>query len=234
MTQNQWSAVDGYLDAVLGDEDPALAAAAQAHIGFDLPDIGVSRSQGKLLHLLALVQRAERILEIGTFGGYSSIWLARALPPGGRLVTVEWERSFAETAAGHLARAGVADRVEQKVGRALDILPDLAKTAEQPFDLVFIDANKPDTPEYFDWALALSRPGSVIVVDNVVLGGAVADADNPDGGVRGMRRFHEKVAAEPRVSATTIQTVGAKGYDGFTLAVVLPAPDTRSQMPDLP
>ncbi|MFI5806069.1 O-methyltransferase [Streptomyces sp. NPDC051561] len=233
MTQNQWSAVDDYFDAVLGDEDSALAAAAQAHIGFDLPDIGVSRSQGKLLHLLALVQRAERILEIGTFGGYSSIWLARALPPGGRLVTIEWERSFAEAAAGHLERAGVADRVEQKVGRALDILPDLAKTAEQPFDLVFIDANKPDTPEYFDWALELSRPGGVIVVDNVVLGGAVADADNPDGGVRGMRRFHEKVAEEPRVSATTIQTVGAKGYDGFTLAVILPDPGTLPKASDL-
>ncbi|MFF6995498.1 O-methyltransferase [Streptomyces sp. NPDC008313] len=234
MTQNQWSAVDGYFDTVLGDEDPALAAAAQAHIGFDLPDIGVSRSQGKLLHVLALVQRAERILEIGTFGGYSSIWLARALPPGGRLVTIEWERSFAETAAGHLARAGVADRVDQRVGRALDILPDLAKAGEKPFDLVFIDANKADTPEYFTWALDLSRPGGVIVVDNVVLGGAVADAGNPDGGVRGMRRFHEMVAAEPRVSATTIQTVGAKGYDGFTLAVILPDPGDRHEAPGRP
>ncbi|MFB8117194.1 O-methyltransferase [Streptomyces sp. NPDC055962] len=222
MTQNQWSAVDDYFDAVLGDEDPALAAAAQAHVAFDLPDIGVSRSQGKLLHLLARIQGAGRILEIGTFGGYSTIWLARALPPGGRLVTVEWERSFAEAAAGHIERAGVADVVEQHVGRALDILPALAKDGGPPFDLVFIDANKPDTPEYFTWALELSRPGGVIVVDNVVLGGAVAGTADQDGGVRGMRRFHEMLAAEPRVSATSIQTVGSKGYDGFTLALILP------------
>ncbi|MFJ6462362.1 O-methyltransferase [Streptomyces sp. NPDC091387] len=222
MTQNQWSAVDDYFDSVLGDEDPALAAAAQAHVAFDLPDIGVSRPQGKLLHLLARIQGAERILEIGTFGGYSTIWLARALPPGGRLVTIEWERTFAEAAAGHLEQAGVAGVVDQHVGRALDILPTLAEGGGPPFDLVFIDANKPDTPEYFTWALELSRPGGVIVVDNVVLGGAVGEAGNPDGGVRGMRRFHEMLAAEPRVSATSIQTVGGKGYDGFTLALILP------------
>ncbi|MDQ0793025.1 O-methyltransferase [Streptomyces sp. B1I3] len=222
MEQKLWSAVDSYFDTVLGDEDPALAAAAQAHMAFDLPDIGVSRPQGKLLHLLARIQGAERILEIGTFGGYSTIWLARALPPGGRLVTIEWERAFAEAAAGHLEQAGVAGVVEQHVGRALDILPTLAKAGGPPFDMVFIDANKPDTPEYFTWALELSRPGGVIVVDNVVLGGAVGEPGDPDGGVRGMRRFHEMVAAEPRVSATSIQTVGGKGYDGFTLALILP------------
>ncbi|MFB9515221.1 O-methyltransferase [Streptomyces purpureus] len=220
MTQEQWNAVDGYFNSLLIEEDDALAAAARAHIDFELPDLAVARNQGKLLHLLARIHGARRVLEIGTFGGYSTIWLARALPEGGRLVTIEWEASFAEAAAAHIERAGVAGMVEQHVGKALDILPALAGSGADPFDLVFIDANKPDIPEYFSWALKLSRPGGVVVVDNVVLGGAVADPDHQDRGVQGVRRFHDMLAEEPRVTATSIQTVGAKGYDGFTLALI--------------
>lgn len=212
--------MDHYIDTLLVGVDPALESAAAANVDFDLPDIAVSPSQGKLLNMLARIRGARTILEIGTFGGYSTIWLARALPADGTLVTIEYEESFARTAAGHIERAGVADRVRQRVGRALDILPELVGDPAAPFDLVFIDANKADIPEYFEWALKLTRPGSLIVVDNVVQGGAVADPNNPDRGVRGVRRFLEGLADEPRVDATTLQTVGAKGHDGFTLALV--------------
>ena len=221
MEQKNWHAVDDYVTPLLVESDAALDRAAQANVGFELPDIAVSPNQGKFLHLLALVRGARTMLEIGTFGGYSTIWLARALPPGGTLVTLEYERSFAETAGHHLAAAGVADRVRQRVGRALDILPELADDPAAPFDLVFVDANKPDIPAYFEWALKLTRPGSLIVVDNVVQGGAVADADHPDRGVQGVRRFLEGLRHEPRVTATYLQTVGAKGYDGFALALVV-------------
>ncbi|WP_090058461.1 O-methyltransferase [Lentzea fradiae] len=220
MGHDSWNAVDAYIDNLLVAPDPALEDAARANVGFELPDIAVSPAQGKFLHLLARIRGARTILEIGTFGGYSTIWLARALPAGGTLVTIEYEESFAAAAAGHIARAGVADRVRQLTGRALDVLPGLAGDPAAPFDLVFVDANKPDIPEYFEWALKLTRTGSLIVVDNVVQGGAVADPGHPDRGVRGVRRFLELVADEPRVEATTLQTVGAKGHDGFTLALV--------------
>ncbi|MEU5694065.1 O-methyltransferase [Actinosynnema sp. NPDC020468] len=220
MTEERWKAVDDYFESVAGEPDPALDAAAGANVGFDLPDIAVSPAQGRFLNLLARVRGARNILEIGTFGGYSTIWLARALPADGTLVTIEYEKSFAEAAAANIARAGVADRVRQEVGRALDILPGLTADPAAPFDLVFVDANKPDIPEYFEWALKLTRPGSVIVVDNVVQGGAVADPDHPDRGVRGVRRFLEGLAHDTRVDATSLQTVGVKGHDGFTLALV--------------
>ncbi|MCS7476740.1 O-methyltransferase [Umezawaea endophytica] len=220
MDKQSWNDVDDYVNGLLVADDPALTAAAAANVDFDLPDLAVSPGQGKFLNLLARIRGARRILEIGTFGGYSTIWLARALPADGTLVTIEYEESFARVAAGHIESAGVADRVRQRVGRALDILPELTGDPAAPFDLVFIDANKPDIPEYFEWALKLTRPGSLIVVDNVVQGGAVADPDHPDRGVQGVRRFLEGLADEPRVDATTLQTVGAKGHDGFTLALV--------------
>ena len=215
-----WTAVDRYLAEQLIPADPGLEAALAASREAQLPAINVSPMQGKLLQLLAQIQGARRILEIGTLGAYSTIWLARALPPDGRLVTLEVNPRHAEIAARNLANAGLADRVEVRVGTALETLPALEQEARGPFDLVFIDADKANIPAYFSWSLRLARPGTVIVVDNVVRRGGVADPLNEDPNVRGVRRLHELLAAEPRVSATTIQTVGSKGYDGFTLAVV--------------
>jgi predicted O-methyltransferase YrrM len=217
----RWAAVDRYLGDLLLPADPALDAALDASAAAGLPAIAVSPTQGKLLHLLARLHGARRILEVGTLGGYSTIWLARALPAGGRLVTLELSETNAAVARANVARAGLADLVDVRVGPALETLPRLAADGAAPFDLVFIDADKPSTTEYFEWALALSRPGGVIVVDNVVRDGALADAASEDASVRGMRRFVERVAAEPRVSATGVQTVGAKGYDGLVLALVL-------------
>jgi predicted O-methyltransferase YrrM len=221
VSQERWSAVDRYLGELLIPADPALDAALEASAAAGLPPIAVSAPQGKLLHLLARLHGARRILEVGTLGGYSTIWLARALPPGGRLVTLELSATNAEVARANVARAGLADAVDVRVGPALETLPRLAEEGGAPFDLVFIDADKPSTAEYFEWALALTRPGSVIVVDNVVRDGALADAASADASVQGMRRFVERLAAEPRVSATGIQTVGGKGYDGFVLALVV-------------
>jgi predicted O-methyltransferase YrrM len=218
MTQEQWSAVDRYLVDLLLPPDPALDAALEASAAAGLPPHGVSPAQGKLLQLLALMQGARAILEIGTLGGYSTIWLARALPAGGRLITLEADPGYAAVARANIARAGLADVVEVRVGRALDTLPLLAAERLGPFDLIFIDADKRSNPEYLGWALELSRPGSAIVADNVVRGGAVAGGDDPT--VQGVRRFYELLAADPRVSATAIQTVGAKGHDGFALGVV--------------
>jgi len=220
MTKEQWTAVDRYLTDLLAPPDPGLDAALQASTAAGLPPINVAPNQGKLLYLLARLQGARAILEIGTLGGYSTIWLARALPDGGRLVTLEADPAHADVARANLARAGVADVVELRLGRALDTLPELAAEGRGPFDLIFIDADKAGTPEYFVWALELSRRGSLIVVDNVVRDGAVIDAASDDAGVRGIRRFLELLAAEPRVSATAIQTVGSKGYDGFAVALV--------------
>ncbi|MDQ2583517.1 O-methyltransferase [Saccharothrix yanglingensis] len=220
MGEQTWNAVDDYLESLSAAPDRALEDAARANVGFELPDIAVSSAQGRFLNLLARTRGARTVLEIGTFGGYSTIWLARALPADGTLVTIEYEESFARAAGEHIANAGVADRVRQRVGRALDVLPELTADPAAPFDLVFVDANKPDIPEYFEWALKLTRPGSLIVVDNVVQGGAVADPEHPDRGVQGVRRFLERLAHEPRVEATTLQTVGAKGHDGFTLVLV--------------
>lgn len=203
---------------LLVPSDEALDAALDASAAAGLPTIQVSASQGKLLHLLARMQGARAILEIGTLGGYSTIWLARALSDGGRLITLEAEPRHAEVARTNIARAGLAGVVDVRLGPALESLPGVA--ADGPFDLFFIDADKPNNPEYFSWALRLSRPGSVIVVDNVVRGGAVADETNDDPRIRGTRRLFDVMAAEPRVTATTVQTVGAKGYDGFTIALV--------------
>jgi len=217
VTSDTWSSVDRYVIDTLAESDPVLEAAQRAADSAGLPAISVSAAQGKFLHLLARIRVARRILEIGTLAGYSTIWLARALPPGGRLITLEFDPRHAEVARANLSRAGVADRVELRVGRAIDALPGLA--AGDPFDLIFIDADKPSTSDYFRWAVKLSRPGTVIVVDNVVRDGRVIDAGG-DGDVQGMRRFLEAAAAEPRVDGTVLQTVGVKGYDGFALLLV--------------
>jgi len=218
-----WSAVDAYVEDLLLGLDPALDAAVHASAEAGLPSIAVTAPQGKLLHLLARVQGARSILELGTLGGYSSIWLARALPPDGRLLTLELDPSYAQVAAANIERAGLAERIQMRVGPALDTLEELLAEGAGPFDLIFIDADKQSTPQYFARALELSRRGSVIVVDNVVRGGAVIDPASEDPRAQGMRRFHELLGAEcaaGRVSATTIQTVGGKGYDGFTLVLV--------------
>ncbi len=217
MNQEQWTAVDQYLTDLFVPADPALEAALRDSEAAGLPAHHVAPNQGKLLMLLAQIQGARRILEIGTLGGYSTIWLARALPPDGSLITLEANVKYAEVAQANIARAGLADKVELRLGRALDSLPQLSGT----FDLIFIDADKPNNPEYLDWALKRSRLGSLIIGDNVVRDGAVIDATSTDPSVQGIRRFHERMAADPRLSVTAIQTVGSKGYDGFTLARVI-------------
>lgn len=220
MTQEQWSAVDSYLtDHVVG-ADPVLDATLKASADAGLPAINVAPNQGKLLHLLAVIHDARRILEIGTLGGYSAIWLARALPAGGRLISLEADPDYAEVARSNIVRAGLTDVVEIRTGAALDTLPKLADEGTDPFDLVFIDADKSNNPHYFDWALRLTRRGSVIIVDNVVRGGAVIDATSDEPSVIGTRRLFEQISTEPRVDATAVQTVGSKGYDGLLLATV--------------
>ena len=220
MTRDQWTAVDSYISEQLIPADPVLDAALEANAAGGLPAIDVSRTQGKLLELLARMQGAKRILEVGTLGGFSTIWLARALPDDGHLVTLEFEPQHAAVATANIARAGLAGKVDVRVGPALATLPQLAAEGLGPFDLIFIDADKHNYPGYFAWALELSRVGTLIIADNVVRNGAVADSTSDDRSVGGARRLHELVAAEPRVSATTIQTVGAKGYDGFMLILV--------------
>lgn len=220
MNQETWTAVDRYITDLLEPADSVLDAALAASTAADLPPMNVSPNQGKLLHVLARIQRARTVLEIGTLGGYSTIWLARALPAGGRLITLEFDPKHADVARANIARAGLAGVVELRVGRALDTLPQLAAEGRGPFDLIFIDADKPSTADYFAWALKLSRPGSLIVVDNVVRKGTVIDAASDDPRVQGMRRFFDALAAEKRISATVIQTVGSKGHDGFALAFV--------------
>jgi predicted O-methyltransferase YrrM len=220
MTQDTWNAVDRYINDLLVPADAALEAALSASTAAGLPAINVSPSQGKFLHMLARIQGARNILEIGTLGAYSTIWLARALPPGGHLITLEADTQRAEVARANIARAGLSDVVELRVGLALDTLPQLAAQRRGPFDLIFIDADKENIPDYFTWSLALSKPGSVIVVDNVVREGKVIDATSTDPSIQGVRRFNEMLAAEPRVAATAMQTVGSKGYDGFAIALV--------------
>ncbi len=217
--QDQWTEVDRYISDLLVPSDPVLDAALEASAAAGLPTIQVSPTQGKLLHILARSLGARKILEIGTLGGYSTIWMARALPAGGRLITLEYSPKHAEVARANIARAGLASVVEVRVGRALDTLPQIA--AEGPFDLIFIDADKSGYPDYLPWAMKLSRPGSVIIADNVVRKGAVIDAGSSDADVQGVRRFYELLAAEPRVSSTAVQTVGSKGYDGFAMALVI-------------
>jgi len=218
VTSDTWSAVDRFVVDTLSDSDPVLDAAHRAADTAGLPAISVSAAQGKFLHLLARICGARRILEIGTLAGYSTIWLGRALPPGGQLITLEYDPRHADVARANIARAGLADRVEVRVGRAIEALPGLV--VDEPFDLIFIDADKPSTADYFRWALKLSRPGTVIVVDNVVRDGRLVDA-NGDGDVQGMRRFLEAAANEARVEGTVLQTVGVKGYDGFALLLVV-------------
>jgi predicted O-methyltransferase YrrM len=220
MAEDTWAAVDRYISDLLVPSDPALEAALRDSAAAGLPAIHVSPNQGKLLQLLAQAHGARSILEIGTLGGYSTIWMARALPPGGRLVTLEYESRHAEVARVNLARAGLAGVTELRVGRAQDTLPQLAGEGRGPFDFIFIDADKQGYPEYFKWALKLSRKGSLIVADNVVRNGAVADGGSTDPSVLGVRRMIELVSREPRVSATAIQTVGSKGYDGLMIALV--------------
>jgi predicted O-methyltransferase YrrM len=220
-SNDQWTAVDRYITDLLVPPDPALDAALQASAAAGLPAINVAPNQGKFLMLLAQIQGARNILEVGTLGAYSTIWLARALPADGHLITLEADPKHAEVARANIARAGLAQVVELRLGPALETLPRLAAEGAGPFDLIFIDADKPGYPDYFRWALKLSRRGSVIIADNVVRDGAVIDPASDDPRVQGMRRFNELLAAEPRVSATEIQTVGSKGYDGFALALVI-------------
>ncbi|HEX8690871.1 MAG TPA: O-methyltransferase [Longimicrobium sp.] len=224
MNQELWTEVDRYIADLLVPPDPALEAALQASDAAGLPQIAVAPNQGMLLHLLARVQGAQSVLELGTLGGYSTIWLARALPAGGRLVTLEADPKHAEVARANFARAGLADVVDVRVGPALETLPQVEAEGLGPFDLTFIDADKANMPEYFAWALRLSRRGSLIVADNVVRDGAILDAGSDDPAVRGVRRFYEMAAAEPRVIATALQTVGVKGYDGFAIALVAADP----------
>lgn len=220
MDTDTWRAVDDYFIETLVPSDDALTAALAASAAAGLPPIQVPPPQGKLLMLLAQLVGARRILEVGTLGGYSTIWLARGLAAGGRLITLEVDATHAQVARSNLDRAGLADTVDVRLGRALDTLPQLEAEGAGPFDLTFIDADKPSNPDYFRWALRLSRPGSVIVVDNVVRGGKVVDASTGDAAVHGVRALMDLIAAEPTVDATAIQTVGAKSYDGFALAVV--------------
>ena len=220
MTEDQWTAVDRYITDQLVPSDAALDAALASSVANGLPAINVAPNQGKLLHVLARSIGARRILEVGTLGGYSTIWLARALAPGGKVVTLEYEPKHAEVARANIERAGLAHAVDIRVGKAIDTLPKIAAEGGDPFDLVFIDADKSGNADYFAWAMKLTRVGSLIIVDNVVRNGAVIDA-NGDANVQGARRLCEAMAAEPRVSATAVQTVGSKGYDGFAIAVVV-------------
>ena len=220
MNQEQWTAVDLYISETVVPSDAALDAAIEASAKAELPAIAVTPNQGKLLQIFARLVHARRILEIGTLGGYSTIWLARALPEGGQLISLELNPKHAEVARGSIECAGLSNRVEIRLGRALDTLPKLAKEGRGPFDLIFIDADKASIPQYFDWSVKLARPGSVIIVDNVVRKGAVIEADSRDEDVQGVRRLNDLLTTEKRVTATTIQTVGSKGYDGFTVALV--------------
>jgi predicted O-methyltransferase YrrM len=214
-----WNEVDSYVSTLLLGSDSGLTDALRA--SESLPHIQVSAPLGKFLQILAKAVGARRVLEVGTLGGYSAIWMARALPEGGRLITLEVNEEHARVARSNLERAGLGDVVDVRIGPALAALDQLHREGAEPFDLVFIDADKPPTAEYFDWAVRLSHPGSVIVVDNVVREGKVVDANLDDDAVRGMRRFMDALSRDSRVTATVIQTVGSKGYDGFALAFVL-------------
>jgi predicted O-methyltransferase YrrM len=218
MTDNQWTLVDRYIEDLFVGADPALEGALEASAAAGLPTIAVSPAQGKLLYVLAKAIGARRILEIGTLGGYSTIWMARALPQGGRLITLEIDPKHAAVARANFARATVSDKVDLRLGPALDLLPTLG--GDGPFDLIFIDADKGGYTEYLSGAITLSRPGSLIIADNVVRDGKIVDAASTDVNVQGIRRFNDALAKETRVAATAIQTVGAKGYDGLAVMVV--------------
>jgi predicted O-methyltransferase YrrM len=221
MSEAVWSNVDRYLAEALIPADPILEAALVANAAGDLPAIDVSPTQGKFLHMLATIQRAKRILEVGTLGGYSTIWLARALPADGQLTTLEYSPKHADVARSNIARAGLAGIVEIRVGAAADSLAQLHAENAAPFDLIFIDADKPNNPTYLEWALKLSRKGTLIVVDNVIRDGEIVDANSTDPSITGTRTMFEKMSTDPRLTATALQTVGSKGYDGFAFALVL-------------
>ena len=220
MNPDQWTAVDNYLNELLVGSDEALEQALARSADAGLPAIAVSPTQGKFLMMLARLQGARRILEIGTLGAYSTIWFAKALPADGRIITIESEPKHAEVARENVEAAGFGDMVDVRLGKALDVLPDISAENVGPFDFIFIDADKPNIPEYFDWALRLSRSGSIIIVDNVIREGAVINADSEDASVQGVRRLNDRLALESSVTVTTLQTVGGKGYDGFTIALV--------------
>ncbi|MEP7361576.1 MAG: O-methyltransferase [Chloroflexota bacterium] len=217
---DRWSAVDDHLVELFGLDDDVLRAAVAGGVAAGMPQIQVSAALGRFLNLQARAVSARRILEVGTLAGYSSIWLARALPADGRLVTLELEPRHAEVARANLARAGLGDVAEVRVGPAAESLAALVADKVGPFDLVFIDADKDGYPDYLELSLQLSRPGTLIIADNVVRGGAIIDADSPDSRVQGIRRFNEMLARDPRVDATILQTVGTKGYDGIAYALV--------------
>lgn len=221
MSESTWNAIDDYFAQHLIPVDPALAAALESSAAAGLPAIQVSPCFGKTLHLMAKAMGASRILEIGTLGGYSTIWLGRALSRGGRMISLEANPKHAEVAQANIESAGLGGVVDIRLGKALDTLPELAVEKIGPFDFVFIDADKEHIAEYFDWAVRLGRPGSLIVVDNVVREGAVLDAGSADTAVQGVRRFLEQLKTDTRVSASAMQTVGSKKYDGFAMAVVL-------------
>ncbi len=220
MSEQTWTAVDDYFNAALLPQDAVLDGARALSEAEGLPDIAVAPNQGRLLNLIARIHGARRILEVGTLGGYSTIWLARALPEDGALISLELDPHHAEVARANLKSAGLAEKAQVRVGRAVDSLAALAEERPEPFDLVFIDADKPSNADYLEWALRFSRPGTVIVVDNVVRNGKVADPNSQDASVQGVRRLVDVIAAEPRLTATAIQTTGVKGYDGFLLALV--------------
>jgi len=215
-----WDRVDAYLTGTFVPHEEAFAAALADSEKAGLPTIQVSPPQGRLLELLARALRARLILEIGTLGGYSTLWLARGLAPGGRIVTLEVDPKHADVARRNFERAGRSGAIELRLGAALETLPRMVEERAGPFDLVFVDADKPSLPDYFSWSLKLSRPGTLIVIDNVVREGDVVDATSADASVQGVRRMNERIAAEPRVTATTLQTVGGKGYDGLAFVLV--------------
>jgi len=221
MSQDLWTNVDDYINSITVGTDAALDAAAASAAAAKLPPISVTPAHGKLLHLMVRAQGAKRILEVGTLAGYSTIWLARAVPPAGRVITLEANATHADIARANVERAGLSGRIEIRLGNALDTLPQLAAEKQPPFDFTFIDADRPNLAEYFDWAVRLSHPGSVIVVDNVVRKGGVIDASSDDPNIKGVRRFNDRLKDDTRVSATMVQTVSAKGYDGFAMALVV-------------
>jgi len=220
MTEELWKQVDDYINEVAIRQDAPLEAAAASAVAAQLPPVSVTPAYGKLLHLLARMQRATRILEIGTLAGYSTIWLARAVAAGGRVVTIESNPRHADIARANIERAGLGDRVDIRVGTALAVLPELAAENQPPFDFTFIDADRAGLADYFEWSIRLSRSGSVIIVDNVVRKGAVIDPASDNVDVKGIRRFNERLQRDTRVDATMMQTVSGKGHDGFALALV--------------
>jgi predicted O-methyltransferase YrrM len=223
MSQDQWTVVDNYFDELFAPKDDVLSAAQKAIVDAGLPAISVSPSQGKLLHVLAKMRGVRKILEIGTLGGYSTIWMARALPADGRVITLEIDPKHADVARANFARAGLASQIEVKVGKAIESLPQLDASGAGPFDLVFIDADKVSTPDYLTWTFRLTKPGSLIIIDNVVRNGAVADPTSTNADVQGVQKALAMLAADKRVITAATQTVGSKGYDGFAIAFVIGA-----------